>query len=893
MDNQRFDLEKAIAAWRVFQVQRRVLLPEDLDELESHIREHTAHLVAEGMSGEKAFKDALKGLGSSAEGVQEYGKVYWHKLQYREQLGAELSWRFSIFKNYLKVALRTLKKQKGYTFINVFGLAAGLAVCIVIALFVRHELSYDRFHPDADQIYRVVAHEQSLPTASPLAPALAQEFSDVAHAVRVSPRYGEVLLTQGNESRYESRFYFVDSTFFDVFGYELLAGDPQTALVQPFSVVLTESMAARYFGQQNPIGETLSIKGSWDPHDYKVTGVVADPPSNTHFKFNFLSSYTTRRQVEPRPEHMDSWYYIGDLTYLKLIDSADIEDLSAQMPAFYLRHHSDRHAGKDESEFPNAYTFQSIASIHFGSHLQREFEANSDIRYVYVFSTVALLILLIACINFVNLTTARSAGRAREVGLRKVAGADRKQLVHQHLMESGLLTFAALLLALPMVLILLPVTNEIIGTNLTLDGQGVWQPFLAILIGGILISVLAGLYPAFYLTRVEPTQVLKGLVGRQATNTWFHNGLVTVQFVVSAVLIVGAFGIQKQLDFLQDKRLGLNPEQVILIATHNALGRQFEPFKTSILNYPGIVDVTAVGSPLPAREEELTRHWLERPSMEERPPSSAGISVGQDFLKTMEIPLLSGRNFFPEDFVRGLEFTPVIVNEAAVKEFGWEEPVGEMFECCFNPKPKVVGVMQDFHYQSLREEIGPLTIMPTWWSRNVLVRVQTSDLQQTLANIEKEWQVAAPGYPFEFTFMDAQFEQVYGSEERLARIFMLFSGLAVFIACLGLFGLAAHGTERRTREIGVRKVLGATASNIVVMLTKDLTRLVLLATVIATPIAFIIMERWLEAFAYRITLSPGIFMLTAGLALFIAIFAVSFQAIKAAHRNPVDSIRYE
>ena len=516
--------------------------------------------------------------------------------------------------NYLKVARRTLSKQKGYTFINVVGLAVGLAVCFVIALFVRHELSYDQFHPDADQIYRVVSHERTLPNSYLLAPALREEFPQITHAVRISDRYGEVLIKHGSESRYESRFFFTDPSFFDVFGFKLIAGDPNTLLDAPFKLVLTESMAAKYFGDQNPIGKSLNIKGLWDAHDYYITGVVQDPPSNSHFKFNFLTSQATRWQVQPNPQKsLDSWYHIGDYTYVKLQSSENVASLKAEMPAFYLRHQGERFTDREIPDLTNVYTFQPVKSIHFDSHLEREFEANSDIRYVYVFVTVAILILLIACINFVNLATARAALRARETGLRKVAGASRKQLVFQHLMESGLLTGTALLLAVPLVFLILPLVNDLAGANVIAIGDDAGPIVFSVLGIGVVVSLLAGLYPAFYITRVEPTQILKGLLSKQASNTWFHYGLVVVQFVVSAVLILGTLVIQSQLDFLQNKRLGLNPEQVVVINTRNALGRQFGAYRNALLSATGIESVTVAMHSMPARNEEMIQHALTRP----------------------------------------------------------------------------------------------------------------------------------------------------------------------------------------------------------------------------------------------------------------------------------------
>ncbi|HMB92408.1 MAG TPA: ABC transporter permease [Rhodothermales bacterium] len=892
-----FDLNKALAAWRRSLEYNHAFTSDDLDELEQHLRDQIAGLVRGGLSEEQAFARAMREMGDYSTAEAEYRKVYWGKLRRRGEVRNEFIWRMAMLKNYLKITVRTLARQKGYAFINIAGLVVGLAVCFLIFLFVRHELSFDRFHAQADQIYRVVQQEE-LATSGALAPALESAYPDVVRAVRISQRWPEVLVTHDGEARYEQRFFFTDSTFFDVFNFPLVQGDPRTALTRPFSVVLTEEMARKYFGKEDPVGQTLNLKGLWDAHDFEVTGVVQSLPSNSHFTFNFLASYNTRFQTEPGAENIESWRYIGDYTYLRLDEEAAIEDLAAKMPAFAKQHEGALFRNREDIDFATWYTFQPITDIHLYSQYERELEPNSEVRYLYIFSAIALLILLIACINYVNLATARSAQRAREVGVRKVVGAHRSQLIGQFMGESVAQIGVALLLALLLVKLSLPAFNNLLQTGIRLEDAAFGQ-LAGIALGiGAAVVLLAGLYPATVLSRFRPAYVLKGNVGTGASNARFRHGLVVVQFAASVVLIIGTLTIQRQLDFMQEKKLGLNPEQVVVVSTRNAVsGDSYTTFKEELLKHPDILSITASSPALPARPEQLMEVWETRPvAGEELPLQASQISVGLDFLETMEIPLVKGRNLRPGDLdqMRAGTVTPVLINETAARHFGWTEPIGKEFGCCHHPTPRVVGVVEDFHYQSLKEEIDPLVLSPTWWSRFILVRVSTTDdLAGTLAVIEDKWQTQAPDYPFDFTFLDERFAQIYDAEERLAQIFAVFSALAVLIACLGLFGLAAFMAQRRTKEIGIRKVLGATVVNIVSLLSKDLVKLVGIAFVVAAPLAYLAIERWLSDFAYHIDIGPGIFVLTVLLVLLIAGVTVSYQSIKAALTDPVKSLRHE
>ena len=815
-----------------------------------------------------------------------------------------------MLRNYFKIIYRTMARSPGYTAINVLGLALGLAGCILIALFVQDELSYDRFHEHANRIYRVTSHGERIGMSALLAPTMEEELPEVERAVRLSTRWSlgnDVLVTRGDVSLYEGDFLFTDPAFFEVFSFPLRKGNPETALERPFTVVLSEAMAQKYFGDEDPIGGTLNIEGPWDAHDFTVTGVVEDAPSNSHFSYSFLASFATRFQTEP-PENIRSWYHVGDYTYVLLNEANDIDALQAKMPAFYQRHHEERLSQLPEEQKPDlatAYTFQPLPSIHLQSHLERELKPNGEVRYLYIFSAVALLILLIACINYMTLATARAAQRAREVGVRKVAGATRGQLARQFLGESALLTALALALALGLVQLSLPAFNQLAGKDVGIGFASAPWFWPVLLGGGLLISLLAGGYPALFLSGFRPTRAMRGLAGRGASNAWFRSGLVTLQFAISIALIASTLVVQRQLDYMKNKRLGLNPDQVVVLDTRGKLGsisQQFGPFRQELLRNPAITHVTAMSPGLPVPLDHMHTlspvHPRDVAPREEflAMPQALALSVGMGFLETLDIALVTGRRFRPADLdsIRAEGgFTPVLINEAAAAAFGWDEPLGKEFACCMSPTPRVVGVVEDFHYQSLKEQIAPVALMPTWWSGDVLMRVRTSDLPATLDYIKARWNEAAPGYPFSYTFLDSQFAAIYGAEERLARVFGVFALLAIVIACLGLFGLAAYIAGTRTREIGIRKVLGASVTGIVALLSKDFFRLVLVAFVVAAPVAYVAMQYWLEDFAYRIAVSPWTLLMAGGAALIVAVLSVSYQAITAALANPADAIRHE
>ena len=891
----RFDLEKALAAWRRTRTYNRAFDAHDLDELERHLRDQVAALVARGADEEAAYRQALREMGEYGTVEREYRKVFWRKRRQQGTLIDELTWRLAMLKNYFVVAWRAMQRQKGYAFINIAGLALGMAVCFLILLFVQHERSYDRFHEHADDIYRVVRFGDHLATSPLLAPTLEAEFPDVVRGVRISPRWPEVLVTKDGESQYEPRFFFTDSTFFEVFSFPLLQGNPETALARPFTVVLTETMARKYFGTADALGQTLRLKGPWEAHDFEVTGVAADPPATSHFQFNFLASFATRYYDEPRPENLNHWYRIGDYTYIRLQAGTAVEDLAVQMPDFLLRHHGDWYRNPDPPGVSNSYTFQPITDIHLHSHLERELETNGEERYLYIFSLAALLILLIACINYMNLATARSMQRAREVGVRKVVGAHRWQLVGQFLSESAVQIGLAFCGALLLVWLGLPILNDLLQTEIAWAGGQLAQLAAVALGVSVCVGVLAGSYPAFLLSGFRPVQVLKGDAQPQGTGARLRQALVVVQFAASVLLALGTLTIYQQLRYMQEQKLGLDPEQVIVLDTHAEMGRSSYPaFREALVRHSHIHQVS-IGPALPVRIEQMLPFMEKRSTPGEDSHPAYGFAVSEHFLETLEIPLVAGRTFQPGDAAQamGEAVTPVLVTEETVRHFGWENPIGQTFECCFRPIPEVVGVVADFHHQSLKEALTPLVLMPTGRPGTILVRVGTEEIGATLAYLEHQWQATMPDYPFSYSFMDERFAAVYDAEQRLAQIFGIFSGLAILLACLGLFGLAAFTAQRRTKEVGIRKVLGATAGSLVALLSKDFLKLIAVAFCVAAPLAYFAMQRWLEDFAYRIDIGVGVFLWSGAAVLGIALATVSYQAIRAALANPVESLRHE
>lgn len=802
--------------------------------------------------------------------------------------------------SYLKIALRSLWNKKAFASINIFGLAIGLATCMLILLFVQHELSYDRFNLNADRMFRVTLHGRiggndiNIAGASaPAGPALMHDYPGVEAYARLSTQ-GTFLVKNGEKRFLEERVIFTDSNFFNFFSIPLLKGDANNVLKEPKTVVLTRSMALKYFGNQDPIGKSLEMGNSGA---FRVTGVCEDVPSNSHFHYNFFGSMKSVTLG-------DKWLSSGAHTYVLLRKGYPVEKLSAQMPQMvrkYIGPEIQEFLGMSYDEYLRkgdkfGLGLQPLTDIHLTSNLENELEGNSNIKYIYIFTAIAAFILLIACINFMNLSTAGSAGRAKEVGVRKVMGSVRQQLMAQFLIESVLVTFFALLVALVLVALLLPGFNDLAGKRFDLQSILNARMIGYALAGCLVVGGLAGSYPAFFLSAFRPVAVLKGSIQAGVKSGWLRNTLVTIQFVVSIVMIIGTMVVYQQLRFIQNKNLGFDKEQVLILHDTYLLGNKAKAFKEQLGGLSAVNSVTLAGY-LPAGNSNNSTDGFLPESADNNitPYRFTTYQVDEDYLKTLGIGLVTGRNF-SKTF--GGDSASVLVNEAAVKQFGWKDPIGKRIRTIGNGTPEskrfytVVGVTKDFHFRSMHERIAPLVMFYGGDQYQMAVKIKTKDIPGVLKTLEKTWK-ATTDNPFGYSFLDQRFNNMYESEQRVGKLFGIFAGLAVVIACLGLFGLAAFTTIQRTKEIGVRKVLGASVLSIVSLLSKDFVKLVGIAIVIASPLAWYGMSQWLSDFAYKVSIEWWVFLAAGVLAVSVALLTVSFQSIKAALVNPVKSLKRE
>jgi putative ABC transport system permease protein len=786
-----------------------------------------------------------------------------------------------MFKNYLKIAFRNIKKNRSYSFINIIGLAIGMAACLLLFLWVQNELSYDRYHEKAGRIYRVISQWESegqvnrfAKTSAPLGPALVNEFADIDKAVRFGTN--GFLISYENKLFFENVF-FTDPEIFDVFKFPLIKGDPKAVLKEPHSIVISEEMEKKYFGEDDPIGKIINLD---EFGDFKITGVFRDIPQNSHFKFDFLGSFHDYAAL-----HFDQWGISNYLTYILTSKDFNQNKFDEKLPEFV-----EKYRGKEARyKYKVTYPLQPLTSIHLHSNLRGEIEPNSSIETIYIFSAVALFILLIACLNYINLSTARYASRAREVGLRKVIGASRMQLTRQFLGESLLFSFIAALLAVALAELFLPLFNFLSGKRLAVDyfENLILLPGLAVTV--LFTGLAAGSLPAFYISALQPVKALKGMLRASSRVSWLRRSLVLSQFTISIIFIFCTIIISNQLSYMRNKKLGFDKEHVVNIPIYDkdALQR-YKTIKNEFLKNPRILGVSA-SSYSPRKISWYQSYWHEGLS-ENSYPMIRWISVDHDFIPTFGIEFVSGRNFsrdFPSD-VKGA----YILNESAVKEIGWDSPLGKQFRII--EKGTVIGVVKDFHFRSLHQEIEPLVLYlcPEYFEC-FSVRISPESIPQALAFLKDKWQELVPNQLFQYSFLDEDFDSLYKAEMRLEKIFGIVASLAVFIACLGLFGLAAFTAEQRTKEIGVRKVLGASVTGIFILLSKEFVRWVLAANIIAWPLAYYAMSRWLQNFAFRTSIGLWIFLLAATVAFVVALLTVSYQAVKAAISNPVEALRYE
>ncbi len=789
--------------------------------------------------------------------------------------------------NYLKIAWRNIKRYKGYSFINVIGLAVGLACCILILLWVQDEMSYDRFHINTDNLYRVVTEFHKTepvthywPVCAPLAPALKEEYPEVVKATRFTRLRRGQLVKYGDKNFLESRICLTDPDFLSMFSFPLLEGDSQMALSDPNSIILVETVSAKYFGNEDPIGKILNINSE---HDFTVTGVMKDVPENSTIQFDFLIPFIRIENFEKAWSVLDNWSLSGFATYLQLEKNSSAKDLTNKI-ANYLKKHV-----QDSQDVIYLQPFKDI-HLHSG-HIQFSIEGQGDIKYVFIFSLVALFVLIIASINFMNLATARSANRAKEVGLRKVVGAKRTQLIRQFFCESVVMAFISLIFAVILVELFLPIFANLSGKKLVLDLSSHFQILMAIAVMTLITGILSGTYPALFLSSVQPVKVLKGTLKTEGRGFLFRRVLVVFQFSLSILLIICTIVVSNQVGYMQNKKLGLNREHVVYLPIRDELIERYETLKNELTKKEGIQNVTTSSS-LPTSGVILT---TDKVSWEGKDPEDIVVlevtSTGYDFIETFGMEVVEGRSFSREFLTD--EEESIVINETAKRIIGFEEPVGKQL-IFGDAATTIIGVVKDYHFKSLHNEIEPLimAIVPNLY-RYVFVKIQGADIPSTLVRIEDTWNTFFPGTPFEYHFLDEAYDRLYRAEQRMGVLFNYFTGLALLVSCLGLFGLASFMAEKRTKEIGIRKVLGASIYGIVVLLNKQFSKWILMANLIAWPIAYYVMFRWLQGFAYRINLGIGTFILAALIALGIAVITVSYQSLKAAWTNPIEAIRYE
>ena len=802
-----------------------------------------------------------------------------------------------MIKNYFKIALRNIKKNKGYFFINILGLSLGIASCLLISLWVMDELSYDRYHEKSDRIYRIATHaviqnnNSDLATScAPMAKTLKKEFPEVEEAARIR-RYGDQRVQYKDKFFNEKRWFFADNEILYVFTIPMIIGDVKEALIKPNTVVLTRSMAKKYFGNDDPLGKALTLGKT----DFKITGIVEDIPKNSHIHFDFLASMETIDDSRS-PNFISNNYH----TYFVLTKGASVDDFKDKVQTLlekYAAPQVKKVLGISLKDFYESggeyeYLLQPITDIHLTSHLRFEHEANGNITYIYIFMIIAIAVLLIACINFVNLASARSLKRAREVGVRKAVGSSRKDLIKQFLTESFFMSLIATGLALFFVQIVLPVFNKFTEKELNIpyfDNIFLFPLFIGI---AFLIGLLAGIYPAFFLSSFKPVDVLKGKSVKKQGSTKIQNSLVVFQFSVSIILIIGTMVVAKQMNYIQNKNLGFDRNQIILLPLDGELQSKVWPLKQELSKIPGVLSATVLSNlignnygdsiykPVGLEKEEKKLIWR--------------MWADSDYLSTYKIQLSRGR-FFKKDTLK--DRNAVVINEAAAEFLGFSNPVRQKLQGGRNQEFTIIGIIKNFHFESLQQKIKPMVIHPLGQDlssgAHLSIRIKTNNIQENLDSIKKIWAGISSQQPFNYRFFNDHFEKIYLKEQKTGEIFSVFTIMAIFIACLGLFALSSFVINQSTKEIGIRKVLGATVPEIYSSLVKKFTKWALIANIIAWPFAYLILKNWLKEFAYRTELSISLFFIAALTTLLIAIVTVTFQSIKAATLNPVEAIRYE
>ena len=809
-----------------------------------------------------------------------------------------------MIRNYLKIAIRNLLKYRFISFINLFGLTVGLTCCLLITAYILNELSYDRHHKNADHIYRVTRSFNNqdgvvslvLSTvAPPFGYYLPTDFPEIKKMTRLLDN-GPTPMKYKEKMFNEKGVYFADENLFDVFTVKVLKGNPKTALYNPFSVMLTEETAAKYFGNEDPMDKSIRLNGQYD---MKVTGIYKAFPSNAHMHPGMLVSFNTLKDstVYGEKNLRTNWGNNSFFTYILMPENFSPQKMIARFPAFVdKRMTGEEYIGNQPSKFTKL-GLQKLTDIHLYSHTDYEAEPNSDISRVYIFSAIALFILLIACINYMNLSTARSALRGKEIGIRKVVGARRKELIGQFLGESILVCWAAIILAAVLTYLALPWLNKVSGQELSFNTLLQAKIIVPLLLTPFVVGVLSGIYPALFMSSFQPVKTLKGLFKVGGSSISFRKVLVVAQFSISIILIITTVIVFQQLHYIQKKSLGYERDRVITMSYTNEVARQYDAFRTELLKNTSLKDMTR-SSRIPTGRllDNMGASTLAGDSLRPVTTDIKFVSADYDFTSTFGIKTVAGR-FFSREY--GTDTASFVINESTVKALGWKnakEAIGKDFKYG-NQRGHIIGVLNDFHFESMHQAIAPMIFVMFPASQpyfnNLSIKIEGSDLTSALSQFETSWKKFFPDSPLDYTFLDDKFDKLYESEQKQATLFTVFACVAIFIACLGLFGLSAFAISQRIKEIGVRKVLGANVSGIVGLLSKDFLILVGVAALMAFPIAWYAMNNWLQDFAYRINIQWWVFIVAGIVAALIAFVTVSFQAIKAAIANPVKSLRTE
>ena len=810
-----------------------------------------------------------------------------------------------MFKNYVKIAWRNLMKYKFISFINLFGLTVGLTCCLLIVAYIVNELSYDKFNDKAGRIYRVtrsfntpdgveVLHLSAV--APPAGPLLKNDFPDIEKMTRTLSN-GNTAMKYGDKLFNENTAYFADENFFDFFSVPVLKGNAKNALAGPFSVMLTPEMARKYFGDDDPMNKLIRIDRQFT---YKVTGFFKEFPSNSHFHPKILLSFNSLKDsaVYGARQLETNWSNNAFYTYLLFPGNYPVDKIASQLPAFIDRNM--HFPGAPVAFKPSSGTklyLQKLTDIHLRSHLDDELEQNGDIKRVYIFSAIALFILLIACINYMNLSSARSVLRAREVGIRKVVGAERKEIIFQFLTESILITWGSLLMAAFLTWLTLPWLNTISGEHLFVNVLLHWEILLPVLLLPFVVGIISGIYPALFMSSFRPVNVLKGLVKVESGNISFRKILVVAQFSISIILIIATVVVFQQLNYMQKASLGYDRDHVINIPYTSALNAQFETFRNDLLKNSFIKNLGR-SSRIPTGRllDENDTKIMGADSMQPMNVDLKFITVDYDFIPTYDIHLAAGKNFSRNFSTDSINY---VINEAAVKILGWKSPQTALGKdiAYGGLRGKIIGVTKDFHFESMHQKIVPLLMRMPSFNRggygNLSVKIAGDNIPLAINIIQNTWYKYLPESPFTYTFLDESYSRLYDAEQKQGTIFTIFACIAIFIACLGLFGLSAFSIAQRMKEIGIRKVLGASLNSLLTLLSKDFLKLVLLAAIIAFPVAWFSMNTWLQDFAYRIRMQWWVLAVAGIVAGLIAFATISFQAVKAGLANPVKNLRTE